>query len=319
MIPSRLRTPSFIVSVTIVASILHEARGFTFTGRYLVNSALRRVFKLSNLQIFSDHKTSLNIPTKMEACKYYNASLVIPEYYRRDFHAYTGGNMDPLSAKEVRAATFAVMDHHYAHLDGYECSEFIRSSFAYLTKRFYSVDHDTSYDALNITDMACGIGVSTSYLEHMYGRTHSNITAIDLSPFFLEVAAHGELASSNTTTFVHGIAESTNIDTDTQDIVSSSYLHHELPLEASVNVLREAHDILRPGGILSILDMNPNLRASNPMLEFVFKRTEPYLDEYRGFFENLTEIAERIGFVDVTIECRYPKTVMIFMRKDSDT
>lgn len=253
----------------------------------------------------------------MVYCSRYNASLIIPEYYKRDFHAYTGGNMNPLSAQEAQSATFAVMDNHYPDLDGYECSDFIRSSFAFLTKLFYTMEHRTAYDALNVVDLACGIGVSTSYLEKMPGLSNSSITAIDLSPFFLEVAEQERIESSNTnsTTFVHGAAEATNIIPETQDIVSSSYLHHELPLEASIGVLREAHRILRPGGILTILDMNPSLEATNPLLEFVFERTEPYLEEYKVFFENLIDIAEKIGFVDATIEFRYPKTVMVFMRK----
>lgn len=298
----------------VLGHVVQNAHGFT--GRYLVNSALRGVFKLSNLQYFIVHETPPGIPHKMESCKHYNASLVIPDYYKSDFHAYTGGNLDPLSAKEAHAATFAVMDHHYPDLDGYECSEFIRSSFGYLTNLFYAMEHETPHDALNIVDLACGIGVSTSYLEKMPGISNPIIKAIDLSPFFLEVAEQRQIVRSNSTTFVHGTAESTNIVPETQDIVSSSYLHHELPLEASVNVLKEAHNILRPGGTLSILDMNPNLKATNPMLEFVFNRTEPFLDEYREFFKNLTEIAESIGFVDVTIESRYPKTVMVFMRKE---
>jgi len=280
-----------------------------FIPQPIVNYMLRTVFKLSNRQIFKDHAVKFDIPN-MKDCIYFDESIEFPEYYKKDFHAYTGGNLDPLSAKEVTAASFAVMSTHYPDKTGYDSNDHIRTTFSYHSQWYFAMGTLRPNGQMKIIDNGCGIGVSTRYIEKMYRDCYIN--AIDLSPYFLEVGSHSEFNTG--TTFYHGLSEKTQQDDNTHDMVCSSYLHHELPYDASKNILREAFRILKDGGSLCILDMEPRIKASSPMLEFIFKRTEPYLEEYCKFIEDIRTIAEEIGFVDLTFE-HLPKTSMIFMRK----
>jgi len=283
-----------------------------FVPNSLMNSLLRNVFKFSNRKIFKDNTIDFEIP-KMEDCKYFDETIVFPEYYKKDFHAYNGGNLDPLSAKEVTAASFAVMSTHYKDVSGYDSNDHIRTSFSCFCKWYYAMGNISPSGPMEITDLGCGIGVSTRYIETMY--RNSNVKAFDLSPYFLEVGSHSEFRDE--TSFYHGLAENTRLDAESQDIVSCSYLHHELPYEASKDILKESFRLLKRGGVLCILDMEPNIKASSMILQFVFDRTEPYLDEYCRFFNEIEDISERIGFTDIKFE-KLPKTSMIFMRKPDD-
>ncbi|MEM7704414.1 MAG: class I SAM-dependent methyltransferase [Pseudomonadota bacterium] len=96
------------------------------------------------------------------------------------------------------------------------------------------------------------------------------------------------------------------------DGVISYALHHELPPEVSVDVLKEMFRILEPGGEMVISDPPP-FRAVGPfqavMLDWETEnRSEPYFTE-AGIF-NLAQAMSEIGFVDVEEyplqDTRYP-------------
>jgi ubiquinone/menaquinone biosynthesis C-methylase UbiE len=66
-----------------------------------------------------------------------------------------------------------------------------------------------------------------------------------------------------------------------------------------VQILEEAQRLLKPGGALAIMDMNPYSpllqRMVNNVFAFtVFKATEPYFDDYRTF--GLENAIESLGF-----------------------
>ena len=83
--------------------------------------------------------------------------------------------------------------------------------------------------------------------------------------------------------WIHAPAEATGLPDASFDLVSVCLVFHELPETAAVATIREARRLLRPGGRLAIMDMNPQSEAFIKMPPYVLtllKSTEPYLDEY---------------------------------------
>ena len=244
----------------------------------------------------------------MEECAHFDPGLDFPEYYLKDFHSYKGGNLNPVAAKEAMSATSAVMTHHFNHLSGDESSHYIRSAFSVMT-RSRNIDLMTGDDDKTIVDFGCGIGVSTSYMRDAFRE--DTVIGIDLSPYFLD-----ETGGVNAD-FVHGNIEDTHIETNSVDVVSISYVLHELPYDVSIRILKEAHRILKPGtGVLSILDMH-NPKSSSPIMRYIFDRTEPYLSEYSRLTRTMSDDLYSIGFEDVRISEGFPKTIVFLATKES--
>ena len=57
--------------------------------------------------------------------------------------------------------------------------------------------------------------------------------------------------------YIHAGAESLPMEDGSLDLVAGSYLLHELPSAATRELLQEAHRVLRPGGIVAVIDGDP--------------------------------------------------------------
>ena len=70
---------------------------------------------------------------------------------------------------------------------------------------------------------------------------------------------------------------------NSQDIVSLCLVAHESPKWVSEQLFAEAFRILKPGGVFTMLDLDKdNLEnlLENPFVAAVYKRTEPYMQEF---------------------------------------
>ena len=142
-------------------------------------------------------------------------------------------------------------------------------------------------------DFGCATGLSSLALR----RAHPScrVTGVDLSPYFLAVGAHLQAARiasgaedpsvTPPFTFLHAAAEDTRLPGASFDLVSMCLVAHELPQAATRAIIAEAHRLLRPGGALQIMEMDPRspilarVRA-NPFAFTAFASTEPYLEQY---------------------------------------
>lgn len=144
-----------------------------------------------------------------------------------------------------------------------------------------------------ILDIGAATGLSSLALLKAFPG--ASVTALDLSPHFLAVGKYlqqqrmavAAVKEPERLTFMHGIAEETGLPEESFDLVSLCLVCHELPEEASRSIFAEAARVLRPGGALAIMEMNPRSEAfqrvlRSPVPYVVFKSTEPYLLEYIG-------------------------------------
>lgn len=228
-----------------------------------------------------------------------NPHLSYPPYYLTSFHAYDEGNLSWKAAWEVESASRAV--HAQIWSDGdVNGDTLLRDSYHQaLTKQVAIVPND-------ILDLGCGIGMSTMSLQSVYPQ--ANVTGIDLSPYFLSVAQYRGQQSKHQIKWIHGAAEATGLPEDSMDLVSACLVFHELPSTAAKKIIIEAHRLLRPGGYLAIMDMNPQSEKFQKMPPYILtllKSTEPYLDQY--FSLDLEQIFEEVGFTDFSMTVNSPR------------
>jgi ubiquinone/menaquinone biosynthesis C-methylase UbiE len=159
------------------------------------------------------------------------------------------------------------------------------------------------------------VGMSTFALQATFPQ--ARLTGVDLSPYFLAVAQYRDRerranpSAANQTApvrWLHAAAEKTDLPDQSFDLVSAHLLFHELPQSAAKAILQEARRLLRPGGHLAIMDMNPRSEIYAKMPPYILtllKSTEPYLDQY--FKLDLEQAIYDAGFARPTVVCNSPR------------
>lgn len=234
--------------------------------------------------------------------------LVYPDYYTTSFHAYDEGNLGWQPAMEVQVAAQAVHAKIWPEA-GAAGDDRLRQSY-----------HDVLIAQLPqapeaIVDIGCGIGMSTEAFQTTFPQ--ARLTGVDLSPYFLAVAQYrqherrenGEVPAPTTPiTWHHAAGEATGLPAAAYDLVSACLVFHELPQSAAIAIIQEARRLLRPGGHLAIMDMNPRSEAIQKLPPFVFtllKSTEPYLDDY--FTLDIEAAFAAAGFECPTVTFNSPR------------
>lgn len=234
-----------------------------------------------------------------------SATLNYPDYYLRPFHAYDQGNLSWDAAMEVEVAAQAVHARIWQDA-GAQGDAMLRQSYHDVLKAHLSVSPQA------ILDVGCSVGMSTFALQAIYPE--AAITGLDLSPYFLAIAQYrattlaDRQALPTPIRWLHAPAEATGLPDTSFDLVSAHLVFHELPQAAAIAILREARRLLRPGGYLAIMDMNPRsevFAAMPPYVLTLLKSTEPYLDEY--FALDLEQAMMDAGFAQPIVTCNSPR------------
>ncbi|AFY43417.1 class I SAM-dependent methyltransferase [Nostoc sp. PCC 7107] len=228
-----------------------------------------------------------------------NPQLAYPEYYTTSFHAYDNGNLSWLAAFEVEPAAHAV---HAKIWPGAEAQgdRQLRQSYHNILKPLLS------QEPRDILDIGCSVGLSTFALQEVY--LQAKVTGLDLSPYFLAVANYRAQQHQANINWVHAAAESTGLPDKSFDLVSLFLICHELPQAPTKQIFAEARRLLRPGGHLAIMDMNPKSEIYKKMPAYILtllKSTEPYLDEY--FSLDIEQALIDAGFQRPTITSNSPR------------
>lgn len=227
-------------------------------------------------------------------------NLNYPSYYLQPFHAYETGNLSWDAATEVEVAAYAAHARIWSDAGSKEGDERLRQSFHTLLHQHLASDPQ------RILDLGCSVGMSTVALQEAYPQ--AEVTGLDLSPYFLAIAKYRNQQTWPRLQWVHAAAEAAPFADGSFDLVSTFLMCHELPQSATIAILQEAQRLLRPGGYLAIMDMNPRSEVFAQLPPYVFtllKSTEPYLDEY--FTLDLEGAIEAAGFQAPIVTCNSPR------------
>ncbi len=213
-----------------------------------------------------------------------NKAVDYPDYYQVPFHAYDRGNLCWEAAFEAMPGTYAMALRVWPQekLTSNAAQERLRGGFHKILEEY------SPKIVRDVLDVGCSVGISTLTLHRYYCQQQNaqiRTMGLDLSPYMLSVAKqqdkNGEIAE-----WMHAKAESTGLPDNSFDVVTLQFLLHELPGRASKQIFQEILRILRPGGILGIVDNNPRSQVIQnlpPALFILMKSTEPWSDDYYTF------------------------------------
>jgi ubiquinone/menaquinone biosynthesis C-methylase UbiE len=224
-----------------------------------------------------------------------NQDLVYPDYYQVPFHAYDEGNLCWQAAFEAASATYSMGLRVWKDEDltWQEAQQRLRCSFYEVLAQY------TPKTITNILDLGCSVGISTLALHRFLSQKQTspiNTIGLDLSPYMLAVAKTTD-TQPEISQWLHALGESTGLDNNSLDMVTLQFVIHELPRHATKQIFQEVLRILKPGGIIGIVDNNPAspvIQGLPPVLFTLMKSTEPWSDDYYTF--NVETALEEVGF-----------------------
>ena len=249
------------------------------------------------------------------------ADLNIPEYYRVRFHAYEQGNLCWQAAAEAEQATDAMALRVWPdeQLSPQQAQARLREAIHRCAEPLLDQPLE------RVLDIGCSVGVSTQALaQWLNGRAEAQgvakpeVVGLDLSAEMLAVARVRD-QQGLVSQWRHGAAEATGLESMSLDLISLQFVCHELPQTATAAVLSEAARLLRPGGVLLMVDQDPSsavLQRLPAAVATLLKSTEPYIEQY--FALDMPKALMAAGFEELqiaacdprhrVIACRRPKT-----------
>mmetsp|Transcript_27260 Transcript_27260/g.55781 ORF Transcript_27260/g.55781 Transcript_27260/m.55781 type:complete len:592 (-) Transcript_27260:189-1964(-) len=260
-------------------------------------------------------------------------SNLYPDYYQTDFHYQTDGWMSESSAKVYETATESLfMGRQDAMQRG-----------ALVPLSMWAHDQQKQPKDIRILEVACGTGRFATFVRDNYPQ--SDLTLVDLSPFYLEAArenmayweeARGATSVNNSpslleknkggfgggvlgaVTFEQGKAEALPFDDDSFDALLCVYLFHELPSTVRKQVAAEFARVLKPGGVVCVVDSvqrGDRLRSMDDRLDRFTDLNEPFFASYAredlaGLFTSagLTPFLKGVTSVSKTVAFEKPRT-----------
>jgi ubiquinone/menaquinone biosynthesis C-methylase UbiE len=223
-----------------------------------------------------------------------------PRYYLQNFHFQTDGYLSDRSAE--------LYDHQVEVLFGGAADAMRRQALVPLAAELAR----RGVRQARLLDMACGTGRFLREIKHNHPRLA--VTALDLSPFYLD-AARRQLAPWSRCEFVLGPAEQAPLADASFDVVTVVYLFHELPPKQRRLVAGEIARLLRPGGACIFLDSLQH--GDEPdydglLDQFPHAVHEPYYASY--VTEDLAAIFAAAGLVQETTAPAYFTKLAIFRK-----
>lgn len=120
--------------------------------------------------------------------------------------------------------------------------------------------HRPDFRPAAILDLGCSVGHQT--LPWVRDYPAARVTGLDVAAPCLRYAHARAQALGLTAHFLQADATDVPLPDGSQDLVFSSMFLHELPVKDTRAVFREAHRLLRPGGLMLHYELPPNSALS---------------------------------------------------------
>ena len=162
-----------------------------------------------------------------------------PDYFQQNFHFQTDGWFSEDSA--------ALYDFQVEVLFVGGADAMRRQTFPALKQLIGSGDGK----GIKLADIACGTGRYLREIRHNWPGL--SLTGIDLSQEYLSHATR-KSGRRQPIRYLQGLAEKLPLESESQDILTSIYLFHEVPNPVRREIAREFYRVLKPGGSLLFMD-----------------------------------------------------------------
>lgn len=224
----------------------------------------------------------------------------LPDYYRQNFHFQSDGWLSEHSA--------ALYDTQVEVLFTGSADVMRRRAFRPIAEWMAG----RNQRSLRGLDVGCGTGRLLAFLHHAWPGLRW--TGLDLSPPYL-AEARRLIGSTARVRLIEGAAERLPFEDASLDLVVSSFLLHELPAEIRTRALAEMARVLRPDGLVVVVDsiQRGDRPAWDGLLDlFPHYFHEPYYADYVG--GRLTDWAADAGLAVVATERAFLSTITALRR-----
>jgi ubiquinone/menaquinone biosynthesis C-methylase UbiE len=224
----------------------------------------------------------------------------LPRYYLQNFHYQTDGWLSRRSAE--------LYDHQVEVLFMGCADAMRRQALVPLGAEIARLGQRQA----RLIDIACGTGRFLRSVKANWPRLA--VAGLDLSPFYLD-KTRATLAEWSGVRTIEAAAEQVPEPDGGFDLGTVIYLFHELPPPARRRVAAELARLIRPGGLLVLVDSIQigDFAGYDALLEiFPVKFHEPYFTSY--IREDLVTLFAEAGFVLESTERAFLSKVMAFRR-----
>jgi len=224
-----------------------------------------------------------------------------PRYYLQNFHFQTDGYLSRRSAE--------LYDHQVEVLFGGGADAMRRQALVPLQRELARC----GVRQARLLDIGCGTGRFLREVKSNYPRL--DVSALDLSPFYL-AEARRNLAPWSRVEFIAAAAEDIPSADASFDVISATYLFHELPATPRRRIAGEIARLLKPGGLLIFLDSLQH--GDEPDYDALLDRFphgfhEPYYASYVR--TDLAALFGKAGLAAESADLAYFSKLMTFRKR----
>jgi len=224
----------------------------------------------------------------------------LPDYYRQNFHFQSDGWLSEHSA--------ALYDTQVEVLFTGAADVMRRRALSPVATWLA----DRNQRDIRGLDVGCGTGRLLAFLHGAWPGL--KLTGIDLSRPYLDEARR-LIGRTARVKLIEGATEALPFDEASLDLVVSSFLLHELPKEIRAKAIAEMARVLKPGGLIVIVDSlqkgdRPDWDGLLDLFPHYFH--EPYYAEYVG--GSMEELCAAAGLRPVSTENAFLSKVVAFTK-----